>query len=210
MRDGTHLRLADLEPHQAYKLLSGTIIPRPIAWVTSIDDEGVVNAAPFSFFNCFSEAPPTVVLGIQHRGGGSGPKDTSRNVRANGEFVVNLADEATAQAMNATAIDAPHGVSELAAAGLDTLPSTLIAPPRITQAPVSLECRRTMILDLAADRELMIGEVLMFHAAPGVVDPHDLRVDLDVYRPIGRLFANLYCRTRDVFELRRPTWKDGG
>ena len=209
MSNGVHLRLADLEPHDAYKLLSGVVIPRPIAWVTSIDAAGVVNAAPFSFFNCFSEAPPLVVLGLQHRPDGSGAKDTSRNVRETGEFVVNLTNEATAEAMNVTAVNAPPGVSELGRAGLDTMASTAVRPPRIAQAPVALECRRTVVLNFAPSRELLVGEVLVFHAAAGIVDPADLRVDLDAYRPIGRLFANLYCRTRDTFVLERPSWKVG-
>ena len=208
--EGMQLRLADLEPRDAYKLLSGVVIPRPIAWVTSIDREGVINAAPFSFFNCFSEAPPLVVLGLQHRPDGSGPKDTSHNVRETGEFVVNLTNEATAEAMNATAVNAPRGVSELTRAGVDTVASMAVRPPRIAQAPVSLECRRTVVLNFAPNRELLVGEVLVFHAAPGIVDPGDLHVDLDAYRPIGRLFANLYCRTRDIFELKRPSWKDEG
>src|ERR1700732_3011557 len=133
--------LRDLSPHDRYKLLCGVVVPRPIALVTTLDANGAVNAAPFSFFNVFSEDPPLVVLGLQHRPD-HGPKDTTRNIHRDGEFVVHLVDEALALAMNDCAIDFPAGDSEVEAAALETLPSVDVRVPRLAAAPFALECRR--------------------------------------------------------------------
>ena len=143
------LSFADLEPRQRYKLLCGLVVPRPIALVTTLSPEGVVNAAPFSFFNVFSENPALIVLGLQHNPDGS-PKDTTRNIHVTGEFVVNLVDEAIAEAMNLTSIDFPPGESEPVVAGLGLAVSTLVKPPRLADAPAAFECRRTLRPDLQA------------------------------------------------------------
>src|SRR3712207_4258281 len=128
----------DLEPRERYKLLCATIIPRPIALVTSVDANGVANAAPFSFFNVFSEEPPLIVLGLQHKPQAA-PKDTTRNIGETGVFVVNLVDEALAEGMNMCAVDFPPEVSEIDAAGLTLLPGVGVAVPRIAEAPFALE-----------------------------------------------------------------------
>jgi flavin reductase (DIM6/NTAB) family NADH-FMN oxidoreductase RutF len=197
----------ELDGPQRYKLLSSLIVPRPISFVTTVNDAGLVNAAPYSFFNVFSEDPPLVVIGIGRRGDGT-LKDTALNIEANGAFVVNLVDEEIAQAMNVAATDFPPDQSEIDPAGLDLIASSLVAPPRIAQAPAALECRNHTTLLVATDRRLVVGEVLAVHTRPGLVDATTLRLDLDAYRPVGRMFANLYCRTRDRFELVRVSYAD--
>jgi flavin reductase (DIM6/NTAB) family NADH-FMN oxidoreductase RutF len=197
---------AELAAGERYKLLGGLIIPRPIALVTTQSPGGRVNAAPFSFFNVFAEEPPLVVLGLGISPAG-GAKDTTANIRETGAFVVHLVDEPIAEAMNVCAIDFPPEISEIEVAGLELVPSHKVAPPRIAQAPVHLECRRYLTLQPARERYLVIGEVLVAHVRDGVLDPATLRVDRDVYAPIGRLFGGGYVRTRDRFELPRLTYQ---
>src|SRR5262247_3743177 len=163
------LKFADLAPRQRYKLLCGLVVPRPIALVSTLSPAGVVNAAPYSFFNAFSEHPALVVLGLQHNEDGS-PKDTTRNIHRSGEFVVNLVDEGIAEAMNLTATDFPPGEGEPLALGMATVPSTLIKPPRLAQAPAAFECRRSVGLAFGPQRELLIGEVLGAHVREGIVE----------------------------------------
>jgi flavin reductase (DIM6/NTAB) family NADH-FMN oxidoreductase RutF len=201
------LMFADLEPRQRYKLLCGLVVPRPIALVTTLSPAGVVNAAPFSFFNVFSENPALIVLGLQHNPDGS-PKDTTRNIHVAGEFVVNLVDEAIAEAMNFTSIDFPPEESEAALAGLELAASTLVKPPRLATAPAAFECRRTVGLAFGPQRELLIGEVLGVHARAGIVDPATLNVDFAALAPVGRLCGNMYARQRDMFELKRITYAE--
>ena len=200
----TSISFREIDPHDRYKLLCGVVVPRPIALVTTCDENGVVNAAPFSFFNVFSEDPPLVVLGLQHKADHS-PKDTTRNIRRDGQFIIHLVDEALAAAMNDCAIDFPSGDSEVAAAGLPTLPSIDVAVPRLADAPFALECRQHVALAFGSGRELLVGEVLRLHAREGLIDEARMHVDLDAYRPIGRLFGNLYATQRDRFALPRES-----
>ncbi|MCB1884574.1 MAG: flavin reductase family protein [Geminicoccaceae bacterium] len=204
------LAFADLDVGTRYKLMSGLVIPRPIALVTSVGRDGVTNAAPFSYFNVFSEDPPLVVLGLQARADG-GPKDTARNIRATGEFVVNLVDEALAEGMNVCAVDFPPEEGEIDAAGLTLAPSSSVAPARIEEAPVAFECKVNVVLAFNAKRDLVVGEVLHVHARPGIVEPGTFRVDTDAYRPIGRFFGNFYSYQRELFQLKREThaeWRE--
>lgn len=196
---------ADLEPRERYKLLCASVTPRPIALVTCVSPEGVVNAAPFSFFNVFSEDPALVVLGLQH-GPGNRPKDTTRHIAAAGEFVVNLVDEGLAEAMNICAIDFPPEVSEIDAAGLSLLPGVSVAVPRIAEAPFALECRKQVSLAFSPTRELLVGEVVRIHARAGLVDPKTLRVSMSDYKPVGRMFGDGYSRQNDRFDLRRDNY----
>jgi flavin reductase (DIM6/NTAB) family NADH-FMN oxidoreductase RutF len=202
--------LRDLGPHERYKLLCGVVVPRPIALVTTLDANGTVNAAPFSFFNVFSEDPPLIVLGLQHKPDRT-PKDTTRNIRRDGEFVVHMVDEALASAMNDCAVDFPSGESEVVATGLATSPSVDVKVPRLTAAPFALECRRSVALSFAPGRELLVGEVLRIHARAGLVDTANMYVDFAAYRPIGRLFGNLYSYQREPFAMDRESysqWSD--
>jgi flavin reductase (DIM6/NTAB) family NADH-FMN oxidoreductase RutF len=198
---------ATMPAKERYKLLTALVIPRPIALVTSLSLEGVLNAAPYSFFNVFSQEPPLVVLGIEHKAPRS-QKDTARNIAETREFVVNLVDDELADAMNLCAIDFPPEISELDAAGLTTAASATVAAPGLVQAPAALECRLFVSLNPGHGRELIIGEVLAVQAREGLIAPSSLRVDPQLYRPIGRLYGNLYCRTADRFELRRQSFAE--
>ncbi len=196
--------LQDLSLHERYKLLCGVVVPRPIALVTTLDTNGAVNAAPFSFFNVFSEDPPLIVLGLQHKADRT-PKDTTRNIHRDGEFVVHMVDEALAAAMNDCAVDFPSGESEPEAIGLATTPSVDVKVPRLSAAPFAMECRRSVALAFGPGRELLVGEVLRIHARPGLVDTANMYVDFDAYRPIGRLFGNLYSYQREPFTMVRES-----
>lgn len=190
------LDFAELTPQQRYKLLSATVIPRPIAWVTTLSAAGVVNAAPYSFFNVFSEDPALVVLGLQHRDGV--PKDTTRNIHASGEFVVNIATPSATDALVDSAAAYPPETSEPAALGLEVLPSLKVAPPRLACAAVALECRQHVALAFGPQRELMIGELVAMAARPGLIDPGTLRVDWQGDLPLARLFADRYARLEEI------------
>ncbi len=192
-----------LRPSERYKVLASLITPRPIAWVSTVDGAGRVNAAPFSFFNCFGSNPPIVAFAPGNKEAGV-PKDTARNIRETREFVVNLVDEAVGEAMVATAATLPHGQSEPEAAGLTTAPSAVVSPPRIAEAPVALECREWATLEIGSNR-LVIGVVHHAFVRDGLFDPESLRLDHGAFTPIGRMAApDWYCRTSDQFEMPRP------
>jgi flavin reductase (DIM6/NTAB) family NADH-FMN oxidoreductase RutF len=196
---------ADLSPDRIYKLLVSTVMPRPIALVSTLAADGTVNAAPFSFFNVFSNAPPLLVLGVEgnRRGDGRPYKDTGENIRRSGEFVVNLVSHALVEPMVVCAIDFPEGESEVAAAGLTTQPSKQIAVPRIAESPVSFECRTFSTMDLPFDRTIVTGEILHLHISDAAID-EKLHVDADALDLVGRMHgAGWYTRTRDRFEAAR-------
>lgn len=187
----------------AYIILSGLVTPRPIALTTTVDEAGRVNAAPFSFFNLLGDSPPILGLCPGDRAPGV-PKDTARNIRLTQEFVVNLVDEAIAVPMNLCSASLPPGENELLHAGLTTLPSSVVKPPRIAEAPASLECRCHSILEIG-DNRIVIGEVLRVHVRDGVFDPETWLINPGAYQPIGRMQArDWYCRTTEMFELKRP------
>lgn len=193
---------AKLSAAERYKLLIGIVVPRPIALVTSCGKDGSVNAAPFSFFNVFSEDPAQIVLGLQHRPDGT-LKDTTRNLAEAREFVVNMVDEPLVEAMNLCSTDFPPDVSEVEALGIETVPGVRVGVPRIAAAPFALECRKTVSLAFSASREILIGEVLLVHGRAGLIDPETLYTDPRAYRPVGRLAGSGYCRQGEVFEMRR-------
>jgi flavin reductase (DIM6/NTAB) family NADH-FMN oxidoreductase RutF len=199
--------LTALAPALRYKLLTGLVVPRPIALVTTVGPDGVVNAAPFSFFNVFSEDPPLVILGIQARAD-STPKDTLKHIRETGIFVVNLVDEAIADQMNVCSVDFPTDMSEIEAAGLHLLPGASVSVPRIAEAPAALECRHHMTLEVTSRRHLCIGAVVRLHARPGIIDPARLHVNLDAYKPVARLFGNFYARLGEKFALKRRSFAE--
>lgn len=188
----------------AYMILAGLVTPRPIALVTTMDEHGRVNAAPFSFFNVLGDSPPIVGICPGDRAPGV-PKDTVRNIRLTHEFVVNLVDEAIAQQMNACAASLPPGENELLHAGLTATACEVVKPPRIAKSPASLECRHHSTLEIG-DNRLIIGEVLRVHVREGIFDPETWLVKPGSYSPIGRMQSpHWYCRTTDMFEMRRPS-----
>jgi flavin reductase (DIM6/NTAB) family NADH-FMN oxidoreductase RutF len=207
MSEPFKVELAKLSDRDRYKLLCALVVPRPIALVTTIGRHGVVNAAPFSFFNVFSEDPPIIGLGLYGRPGG-GLKDTSVNIADYSVFVVNLIDEPLAARMNICAVDFPPNVSELDAADFSTAPSTSIPVPRIAEAPVALECRHYKTIQLSPRRHICLGEVTHVYARPGVVDSTRFYVKLDAYKPVARLFGNLYAGLTQPFELKRQTYTE--
>ncbi len=188
---------------RAYSILASLVTPRPIAWVTTLSAEGVVNAAPFSFFNVLGANPPIVGFCPGDRPDGT-PKDTARNVRSGHEFVVNLVDDTTAEAMNLTAATLPYNENELRAAGLTALPSSVVRPPRIAESPASLECVEWGTLQIGGNR-LVIGLVKRVHVRDELLDMETLRIRTERFFPIGRMASpDWYCRTHERFEMKRP------
>src|ERR671936_3089775 len=183
------LRLDEISAHERYKLLIGLVIPRPIAWISTRSANGVANCAPFSFFNVFSEDPPLCVIGINPRSDGA-MKHSLKNIRRTREFVVNLVDEATANAMHISSSEFPEEVSEFEKTGLTPAPAAMVQHPRIAEAAASLECRVERLLEISGTRVLVLGEILLIHARDGIIDPRSKRISEEHYRPIGRLFAD--------------------
>jgi flavin reductase (DIM6/NTAB) family NADH-FMN oxidoreductase RutF len=188
---------------RAYAVLASLVTPRPIAWVTTLSLEGAVNAAPFSFFNVLGAAPPIVGFCPGDREDGT-PKDTARNIRRAHEFVVNLVDEDLGEAMNKTSATVPYGMNELDLAGLTAAPSSVVKPPRIAEAPASLECVEWGTLQIG-DNRLIIGLVKRVHVRDELIDLETMRIRSERFRVIGRMASpNWYCRTMDRFEMVRP------
>jgi len=188
---------------RAYSILVSLVTPRPIALVTTLSPDGKVNAAPFSFFNLVGADPPILAFAPGDRDDGT-PKDTARNIRLTHEFVVNLVDEAIAEAMNKCAASLPYGENELFHAGLRAAPSTAVKPPRILEAPASLECAEWGTLQIGNNR-VVIGLVKRLHLREDLFDAEKKRVRGDKLFLIGRMASpNWYCRTRDRFEMIRP------
>lgn len=188
---------------RAYPVLVALVTPRPIAWVTTLDSGGVVNLAPFSFFNVLGANPPIVGICPGDREDGA-PKDTALNVREAHEFVVNLVDESVAEAMNRSAASLPHGVSEIESAGVTTVASSVVKPPRIAEAPASLECAEWGTLQIGGNR-LIIGLVKRVHVKDEFFDAKKLRVRDDRLKMVGRMASpHWYCRTTERFEMIRP------
>ena len=197
------LDLLTTHADRAYAILAGLVTPRPIAWVTTLNEDGSVNAAPFSFFNVFGANPPLVIFAPGDRDDGS-PKDTARNCRRTGEFVVNLVDEPLAQVMNRTSATLPYGVSETDREALETAPSSVVAPPRIAAAPAALECKVHSMEQIGENR-LVLGIVHRVQVREEFFDTDTLRIRGDLFHPIGRMSVpNWYCKTTDLFEMARP------
>jgi flavin reductase (DIM6/NTAB) family NADH-FMN oxidoreductase RutF len=187
---------ADLTPRERYKVLTSFVLPRPIAWVTSVGPTGVVNAAPFSFFNVFCEDPPLCMFAVNRRPDGR-EKDTLVNIQRTGEFVVHLTDEPLALAMHESSGDFPPEIGEPGHLGLKLAASTKVAVPRLADAPWSMECRTWKMIDVNGDRQLILGEGINFHIREELWDHDAMRVHMDRYHPVGRMFADRYCRTDD-------------
>ena len=201
--------LRTLSRADTYKLLASTILPRPIAWITTLDDEGKPNAAPFSFFNVVSANPPLIVVGFSAAPDREG-KDTLSNIRRTGELVVNLVPRELAEAMNITATDAPRGTDELAVAGLATVASVQVKPPRIAGSPVSLECRLFQLIEPGGSSTIMLATVVELHVRHDAFeDEARLHIDPSQMRLIGRMHGGGgYTTTDGFFEVPRIPWKD--
>jgi flavin reductase (DIM6/NTAB) family NADH-FMN oxidoreductase RutF len=185
---------------RAYPILASLVTPRPIALVTTASPDGKVNAAPFSFFNLLGANPPILAFAPGDRDDGV-PKDTARNIRLTHEFVVNLVDEAIAEAMNRCAAALPYGENELVSAGLHAAASSVVKPPRIAESPASLECQEWGTLEIGRNR-VVIGLVKRVHLRE---DAEKKRIRTDKLFLIGRMASpDWYCRTRDRFEMIRP------
>lgn len=199
-----HFSSSDITSATAYKLLVSTILPRPIAFVTTISQSGIPNAAPFSFFNAMGSNPPVVALGFEPKQDGCN-KDTATNILETKEFVVNMVDEQLSVQMNQCAADLASDIDELQLAKLDTLPSIEVTPPRISASPVSLECKLYNNMELEGGGHIIIGKVLHFHLRDNVVTSLDpLRISLEEIAPISRLSGPHYGRVNDVFKIIRP------
>jgi len=194
------LDLASLPKDERYKIITGLVIPRPIAWISTINAQGVNNCAPFSFFNAFSEDPPLVMASFAPRKDGQ-IKHSLKNILHSGEFVVNLGDEITANAMHISSEEIPEDESEFEKTGLTPAPCLRVRHPRIAEAPVSFECTVYKTIEISPARFFVIGEIVLVHARDGIIDPVTKRIDDALYQPIGRLYANRYCTTRQRFIL---------
>src|SRR5438094_3208177 len=189
-----------------YQTLVSVVPPRPIAWVTTIDRDGRVNLAPFSFFNAFGANPPVVVFSPTLRRDAT-KKDTLLNVEATGEFVVNAAVAPLATQVNASSKELPPGESEVDYVGLHAVPSVKVKPPRLAESPVNLECKLIQVVPLGKGPiagNLVIGEVVMIHVADRVLDEAG-KVNPRKLQTIARLGGDWYCHTSDLFTMHRPT-----
>jgi flavin reductase (DIM6/NTAB) family NADH-FMN oxidoreductase RutF len=191
--------------HNPFKSL---VVPRPIGWVTTIGDSGIVNLAPFSFFNAVADAPPIVVVGCNGRHADGGVKDTLRNIRQTGEFVCNVATWELREPMNQTSAAAGRGVDEMQLAGLAAAPSSLVRPPRVAAAPAHLECVHLQTVELPSTRpgdtnHTVFGHVVGIHIDDAII--RDGMIDMTLFHPIARLGYNDYAVVREVFTMLRPS-----
>lgn len=203
------LNPSEQSPQDTYKLLVGAVVPRPIAFVSSMDEHGVRNLAPFSFFTVASANPPIVCFCPMVRGANpnnlQSTKDTLRNIIATREYVVNIVSEEFASQMNACSADLPPEIDEFEISGLTPLVSELVRPPRVAESHVQMECRLEQIVHVSAKPlggSLVLGEVLRFHIRQSLLD--NFRIDPEQLHAIGRMAGSTYSRTRDRFDMERP------
>ncbi|MGJ3240842.1 MAG: flavin reductase family protein [Anaerolineae bacterium] len=196
---------SELSKKESYKLMTGAIVPRPIAWVSTISEDGTHNLAPFSFFNGIAVMPPTVGFTVAYADDDRGYKDTYTNLIANRECVVNVVTEATANAMNTTAIGFEPHVDEFQQANLTPLASEFIRPMRVQESPIQFECRLNQVVTLKNDlghSDLMLCDVLIIHIADAVY-LGDHKIDQSALQAIGRMGGSYYIHTGDIFEMTR-------
>ena len=187
-----HIDLDEITASERYKLLTALVIPRPIAWVTTSDFEGKTNAAPYSFFNIFGQDPAIIILGLEHKTDGTA-KDTENNINILNEFVVNLVSSEMLKNMVETAAFYAPEESEPDILGLSLTSSKKVKPPRLTDAPVAIECERMMSLSLSSERSILLGRAVGVFAKKGLIDAITLNVDWSNDYPIARLFADRYA-----------------
>jgi flavin reductase (DIM6/NTAB) family NADH-FMN oxidoreductase RutF len=205
----TYLGRESLDTETSYRLLVGCVVPRPIAWISTLNPDGSVNLAPFSSYNYVATSPPMLAVNIATREGEH--KDTAINISASGEFVVNVVDEASMEAMHKSAANYPRGTSEASALDIPLLSSRIVAPPRIADTPVQMECRLDQKVVLGRGiNTLYIGEVVAFHLSDQVYDGH--RVDSNRIRPLARLGGPFYSTLGEIIRkpmLQRPPGGEG-
>lgn len=201
-----HFDLEKDSPLDLYKLLIGMVVPRPIAFVSSLDSRGIRNLAPFSFFMACSADPPVVCFVAGHRPGPLPAKDTLTNILATKEFVVNIVSEEFADKMNVTSAEVAPDVDEFSLSGLTPLASELVQPPRVAESHAHMECRLRETLRISneagAANTVIFGNVLRFHVDEAIVDSY--KIDPEKLRAIGRMGGTTYTRTRDRFDMDRP------
>jgi len=192
-----------IDPINCYKLMIGSITPRPIAFVSSTSADGINNLAPFSFFTGISANPPVIgfspMINLEGR-----RRDSRNNIEASGEFVVNIVSEDFAEQMNSTAVDVPPEVDEFELSGLTPVPCEVVGAPRVEEARISMECKLIQVVDISQQvlgGAFVIGEVVRFHVDDDLFD--NFRIDPDKLATIGRMGGNTYARTTDRFELVR-------
>jgi flavin reductase (DIM6/NTAB) family NADH-FMN oxidoreductase RutF len=192
-----------LKPESTYRLLIGCVVPRPIAWVSTVGADGVHNLAPFSFFMGVCQDPPTIAFSSGPRA--ANRKDTVRNAEHTGDFVVNVVDDDRAAQMNLSSGEYPPEVDEFALTGLTAAPGVRVRAPRVQEAPISLECRLSRIIPVGhGPHSLVLGEIVYFHVRDDVYDTATGRISIARLRPVGRLAGHQYAHVHDIFEMRRP------
>lgn len=202
MNTSTHsIDFKTITTQERYKILAGSVVPRPIALVTSINNKGELNAAPFSFFNALSANPPLVGFGIQRMPDGQ-LKDTYKNIIESQEFTVNIVSDALVEAMNICAIQFESNVDEASMAGLSAIPGTLINTPRIKESMISLECKLFSNISTSEYGDLLLGEVVMAHINESIIDTNNLYIDQIGLDAVGRMGGQGYVRTREYFDLK--------
>jgi len=185
---------------ELYKLLTGSVVPRPIAWVTTISSDGVCNAAPFSAYTFVCNNPPMLLINV---GRVDRQKDTARNILETGCFVVNVVRQDQMKLMNATSAPYPQGVSETSELGIELLPSTLVAAPRIAKSPVNMECRFERLIDFGTEgSQSLIGEVVMWHIDDDLYD--NGKINQEHLHPVGRVGGAVYASLGELIPMDAP------
>jgi len=193
---------SELAPGQAYRLLTSLVVPRPIAWVSSLGADGTPNLAPFSFFNAVAGSPATLMISVGQRQGR--PKDTLRNIQETGEFVVHIVDENLSEKMILTSGEYPYDIDEIALAGLTTVPATEVRPARLAEALVAFECRETQLVPvLGSTYTMILGQILRIHLGEGLLRDNGL-ADASLIRPVARLGGDEYASLGPVYKMARP------
>jgi flavin reductase (DIM6/NTAB) family NADH-FMN oxidoreductase RutF len=198
-----------LSRQSMYKILIGSVVPRPIGWISTVNASGQPNLAPFSFFNVVCPKPPTVLFCPMIRGTDGNTKDTLNNVKATGEFVVNIVSEGLAAAMVASSVEIALEVNEFELTGLATAPSVVVRPPRVADSLIHFECKLSHIVEIGnqpGGGSVVIGEIVHLHVDEHVLLGED-KIDLTALRPIGRLAGSAYVRVTDIYEMERPKSK---
>ena len=190
------------------RVLTGVVVPRPIAFVSTISNSGNINLSPYSFFNAVSYDPPLIIFSSSKFTSDGKLKDSLSNIEQNGEFVVNIVNENIVEAMNKTAAEYPENVNEFDIANLTQIDSDLVKPPRLRESPVNMECKLERIITLGTEAHpqgLVIGEIIQLHIDDQIISGH--RINHEKLKPVGRLAGNMYTHTNDVFELMRPSYE---